>query len=30
VVPMMRQRGINQEQIDTIIIGNPRRLLTFV
>ena len=30
VVPMMRQRGITQEQIDTIIMANPRRLLTFV
>jgi len=30
VVPMMRQRGITQEQIDAIIIGNPRRLLTFI
>jgi phosphotriesterase-related protein len=30
VVPMMRQRGITQEQINTIIISNPRRLLTFV
>lgn len=30
VVPMMRQRGINQEQVDTIIMANPRRLLTLV
>jgi phosphotriesterase-related protein len=30
VVPMMRQRGITQEQVDNIIIANPRRLLTFV
>jgi len=30
VVPMMRRRGITQEQIDNIIIANPRRLLTFV
>jgi len=30
VVPMMRQRGITQEQIDHIIIANPRRLLAFV
>jgi len=30
VVPMMRQRGITREQIDNIIIANPRRLLTFV
>ncbi len=30
VVPMMRQRGITQEQIDAIIMANPRRLLTFV
>ncbi len=30
MVPMMRQRGITQEQIDAIIIGNPRRLLTFI
>ncbi|MBU2536541.1 MAG: hypothetical protein KKD83_10335 [Chloroflexi bacterium] len=30
MVPMMRQRSITQEQIDAIIIGNPRRLLTFI
>ena len=30
VVPMMRQRGISQEQIDTIMIANPRRLFSFV
>ena len=30
VVPMMRQRGMTQEQIDAIIMANPRRLLTFV
>jgi phosphotriesterase-related protein len=30
VVPMMRQRDITQEQIDAIIMANPRRLLTFV
>jgi phosphotriesterase-related protein len=30
VVPMMRQRGITQEQIDAIIVANPRRLLTFI
>jgi len=30
VLPMMRQRGITQGQIEALIIGNPRRLLTFV
>ena len=30
VVPMMRQRGMAQEQIDAIMIDNPRRLFTFV
>ncbi len=30
VVPMMRQRGITQEQVDTILIGNPRRMFSFV
>ena len=30
VVPMMRQRGLPQGQIDTIMIDNPRRLFTFV
>ncbi len=29
VVPMMRQRGITQEQIDTMMVSNPRRLLVF-
>ena len=29
VVPMMRQRGITQEQIDTMMVSNPRRLLIF-
>jgi predicted metal-dependent phosphotriesterase family hydrolase len=28
-VPMMRQRGITQEQIDTMMVSNPRRLLIF-
>ena len=30
IAPMMRQRGITQEQFDTIMVSNPRRLLTFV
>jgi phosphotriesterase-related protein len=30
VVPMMLQRGITQEQIDTMLVGNPKRLLCFV
>lgn len=30
VVPMMRRRGFSQAEIDTILVGNPRRLLTFV
>ena len=30
VVPMMRQRGVTQKQIDAIMTGNPRRLFTFV
>lgn len=30
VVPMMRDKGISEEQIDTMLIDNPRRLLTFV
>lgn len=29
VVPMMRQRGITQEQVDTMMVSNPRRLLIF-
>ena len=30
VVPMMRQRGMSQEQIDAICIDNPRRLFSFI
>ena len=30
VVPMMRQRGMTQEQIDTILIYNPKRIFSFV
>ena len=30
VVPMMRQRGFDQEQIDTILSENPKRIFCFV
>jgi len=30
VVPMMKKRGYSQDEIDAILVGNPRRLLTFV
>jgi len=30
VVPMMRRRGFSEEEIDTILVKTPRRLLTFV
>jgi len=30
VVPMMRKRGFSEEEIDTILVKTPRRLLTFV
>jgi phosphotriesterase-related protein len=30
VLPMMRRRGFSQAEIDAIVIGNPRRLLTIV
>ena len=30
VVPMMRQRGLTQEQIDTILSENPKRIFCFV
>jgi len=30
VVPMMRKRGYSDAEIDAILVGNPRRLLTFV
>jgi phosphotriesterase-related protein len=30
VVPMMTKRGYSQDEIDAILVGNPRRLLTFV
>jgi phosphotriesterase-related protein len=30
VVPMMRKRGFSEDEIDTILVKNPRRLLTFI
>ncbi|MBS0546729.1 MAG: aryldialkylphosphatase [Proteobacteria bacterium] len=30
VVPMMKKRGYSADEIDAILVGNPRRLLTFV
>ena len=30
VVPMMGKRGYNADEIDAILVRNPRRLLTFV
>ena len=30
VVPMMGKRGYSEDEIDAILVGNPRRLLTFV
>ena len=30
VVPMMRRRGYSEDEIDAILVRNPRRLLTFV
>ncbi|WP_280141483.1 hypothetical protein [Bosea lupini] len=30
IVPLMRSRGFSQAEIDAILVGNPRRLLTFV
>ena len=29
VVPMMQKRGYTEDEIDAILVGNPRRLLTF-
>ncbi len=29
VVPLMRRKGFTQEQIDTILVGNPKRLMPF-
>jgi predicted metal-dependent phosphotriesterase family hydrolase len=29
-VPLMRDKGMTQKQIDTIMIENPRRIFTFV
>jgi phosphotriesterase-related protein len=30
IVPLMRRRGFDEREIDTILVRNPRRLLTFV
>jgi len=30
VVPMMRRRGFSEDEIDTILVRTPRRLLTFI
>jgi phosphotriesterase-related protein len=30
VLPMMRRRGFSEDEIDTILVRTPRRLLTFV
>ena len=30
VVPQMRMRGVSEEEIDRILVGNPRALLTMV
>jgi phosphotriesterase-related protein len=30
VVPMMKKRGYSEAEIDAILVGNPRRLLTFM
>lgn len=30
VVPLMREKGMTEEQIQTLMVDNPRRLLTFV
>ena len=30
IVPMMRRRGYDETEIDTLLVGNPSRLLTFV
>ena len=30
VVPLMRARGFTEAEVDAIVVGNPRRLLTFV
>ena len=30
VVPMMRRRGFSEDEIRTILVDTPRRLLTFV
>ena len=30
VVPMMKKRGYGEAEIDAILVGNPRRLLTFI
>ncbi len=30
VLPLMRRRGYSEAEIETIMVGNPRRLLTFV
>jgi phosphotriesterase-related protein len=30
VVPLMRERGFTEAEVEAIVVGNPRRLLTFV
>ena len=30
VLPLMRRRGFSESEIDAILVGNPRRLLTIV
>ncbi len=30
VLPLMRRRGFSEAEIDAILVGNPRRLLTFI
>ena len=30
LVPHLRQRGVTEEQINTILVENPKRVLTFV
>ena len=30
VVPMMKERGYSEDEIDAILVRNPKRLLTFI